>query len=48
MYIAIRTVVRHESACTYYSLLSSLDVPVDIVHPFQSNYRWCSGLALYL
>ena len=33
MYIAIRIVVSYESACTNYPLLSSLDFPVDMIHP---------------
>ena len=33
MYIAISIVINYESASTYYPLLSSLNVPVDMVHP---------------
>ena len=47
-YVAIHIVVSYESASTYYHLLSSLNVPVDMVHPLQSNYQWCARLALYL
>ena len=44
MYAAIHIVVSYEFVCMYYPLLSSLDVPVDMVHPLQSKYRQCAGL----
>ena len=48
--ISISVVVSylHVPYMTYYPLLSSLDVPVDMVHLLQSNHRWSAGLALYL
>ena len=48
MYLAICIIVSYKSACTYYPFLSSLDIPLDMVHLLQSNYWWCVGLALYL
>ena len=50
MYVAIRIVISYINLHVrmHYPLLSSLDVPVDMVHPVQPNYQWCAGLALYL
>ena len=43
MYIAIRIIVSYESAYTYYPIVFSLNVPLDMVHLLQSNYQWCAG-----
>ena len=48
MYIAIRIIVSYESEYTYYPIVFSLDVPLDMVHLLQSNYQWCAGASTIL